>query len=101
MSRTRGRRTPNRLLVCKNHEESPDESRCMVSSLRSKQPLSPLFVLTEQLHVQTNGPHEEVDIVQALAGHVGRERLAVANGFHHAIPREKIVSMDCNPDRLL
>ena len=45
--------------------------------------------LTEQLHVQSDGPHEQVDVAQSLAGHVCREALAIADGFHHAVPKEK------------
>jgi hypothetical protein len=42
--------------------------------------------LTKKFHVQADSPHEQVDIAQALARHVGGERLAIPNSFHHTIP---------------
>ena len=52
----------------------------------------PRFCLTQELYIQTNSPHEQVDIAQPLAGHIGRQGLAVAHGLHDTVPESKLVS---------
>ena len=47
-----------------------------------------LMPSTEQLDIQPNGTHEQVDITQPLGGHVCREGLALGNGLHHSIPEQ-------------
>lgn len=42
--------------------------------------------LTEELNVQPDSPHEEIDIAQSLTRHIGRKSLAVGNGLHHTVP---------------
>lgn len=42
--------------------------------------------LAEELDVQSNGPHEEVDIAQSLTGHVSRQCLTLGYCLHDSVP---------------
>jgi hypothetical protein len=43
------------------------------------------MVSTKELDIQTDGPHEQVDVAQALPAHIFRQRLADGDGLHHAL----------------
>lgn len=40
---------------------------------------------TEKLDIQTNSPHEQVDIAEALPAHILRQGLADGNSLHHTL----------------
>jgi hypothetical protein len=40
---------------------------------------------TQELDIQTDGPHEQVDIAQALPAHILRQGLADGNSLHNAL----------------
>ena len=55
--------------------------------LNSCGPYKPSISLSsEELHVEANSPHEQVNIAEPLACHVRRQSLTLHNGFHNAIP---------------
>lgn len=54
---------------------------------------------TKKFHVKSNGPHEQIDVTQSLAGHISRQCLTVANRLHNPVPGDVRVSLQGSKER--